>query len=232
MAMADREGRFTAVVLDRSITSTGQNNLATVILAFRLLTERVDDEWKDCSSEEMEIRGYFYLEKKDGSLNTFTIDTLKDALGWDGRDTTWFDEAQLPDVQVTLQNDTYQGKTRLKVQWLNPLDYEGTGGEIQKSTDSERAGIAARLNSKLRAMAGGTTVTPPSAPPTAPAGPTATQEEAWAAFEAARGPCSDENLSSEWFRIIAELTGKDSRALNGADWAKVKDEGPGRIVPF
>lgn len=41
-------------------------------------------EWKPFKGEDNEITGYYHLVKRDGALNEFAINSLRDALGWKG----------------------------------------------------------------------------------------------------------------------------------------------------
>lgn len=153
--LPNREGLFNAYPVQIGIDETGPNKLATCIISFRLYEElQQSGEWADCSADNFDICGYFYLEKKDGSLNTVTIDTLKDALGWDGRDPFWLQENDLSEhaVQVKLAVEEYNGKNRLKVQYLNPYGSSASGG-VTKADGATRKSISNRINSKLRAMA-------------------------------------------------------------------------------
>ena len=168
--LPNREGLFNAYPVEIGIDETGPNNLATCIIRFKLYEElQPSGEWDDCASDNFEITGYFYLEKKDGSLNTVTIDALKAALTWDGRDPFWLQEAELSEhpVQVKLGFEEYGGKTRIKVQYLNPFGSTASGG-VSKADDATRRSIRNRLGSKLRAMSGPTQA---PAQPAKPAGP-------------------------------------------------------------
>jgi hypothetical protein len=82
--LPNREGRFKAVILEHGVAETGKNNLATFVCRFQLEDELVQNEWVHLD-ELLDITGYLHLEKKDGSLNTITIDALKAAFGWDDR---------------------------------------------------------------------------------------------------------------------------------------------------
>ncbi|MFW6062021.1 MAG: hypothetical protein ACOC93_04355, partial [Planctomycetota bacterium] len=121
--LPNREGLYHARPVEIGIDETGPSKLATCLIRFRLTEElQPDGEWADCSHEGFEITGYFYLERKDGSLNAMAVEALKAALGWDGRDVFWLQETDLSShpVQVRLAFEEYGGKTRLKVQYLNP----------------------------------------------------------------------------------------------------------------
>ncbi len=253
----NREGLFNAYPADIGIDETGPNNLTTSIIGFRLYEElQPSGEWADCSDENFQITGYFYLEKRDGSLNSITIDSLKAALGWDGRDPFWLQETDLSEhpVQVKLAFEQYDGKTRLKVQYLNPYGSTGGGG-ITKADESTKTAIRNRIGSKLRAHSGpaqpaapkpasqpkpppAKPKTAPPVPPTAPEAdpaPEGTMDEAWTEFTKA---CDGEKwtqdaIEKEWFRVIAELfPGKQPDELTAAEWATMRDEGPGKIIPF
>lgn len=168
--LPSREGLFNAYPVEIGIDETGPNKLATCIIRFKLYEElQASGEWADCADEKWEITGYFYLEKKDGSLNTVTIDALKAALGWDGRDPFWLQETDLAEhaVQVKLGFEEYGGKTRIKVQYLNPFGSTGGGG-VTKADDATRRTIGNRLGSKLRALSG---PAPAPAKPTKPTAP-------------------------------------------------------------
>lgn len=169
MANLDREGRFKAIITERQVAETGDNKLCTFQARYAVQQELVDGVWYDISEEKREISGYHYMEKKDGSVNTNTIDKLKDALGWDGADVDALDSGlDLSEklVKITCEFEEYNGNTRLKVKWL---DNENAEPAMKKVSEAEKKAIASRFGSKLRANAGGTTVPvkPPAGRPTA-----------------------------------------------------------------
>ena len=256
----NREGLFNAYPADVGVDETGPNNLATCIISFRLYEElQPSGEWTDCSDEQFDVTGYFYLEKKDGSLNTITIDSLKAALGWDGRDVFWLQEADLSEhaVQVKLAFEEYNGKTRLRVQYLNPYG-STSGGGVKKADGAAKTGIRNRLGSKLRALAGPAQPAaarpaapnlPPAKPkaPTAPAVPSEPRpnvvdgecdvQTAWDAFRTAYEGMgangTPEDCEQQWFEVIGKLfPGRQPNELSPTDWAIMRDQGPGNILPF
>ncbi len=253
----NREGLFNAYPAEIGIDETGPNNLATCIIGFRLYEElQPSGEWADCSGENFQISGYFYLEKRDGSLNSITIDSLKNALGWDGRDPFWLQETDLSEqpVQVKLGFEQYDGKIRLKVQYLNPYGSTGGGG-ITKADEPTKTTIRNRLGSKLRAHSGpaqpaapkpvSQPKSPPAKPKTAPPvpptaseaapAPEGTMDEGWVEFTKACDPekWTQDAIEAEWYRVIAELfPGKQPDELTAAEWAVMRDEGPAKIIPF
>ena len=248
--LPNREGLFHAYPVEVGVDETGPNKLATCTIRFCLFEESAQGEWTDCAAENFEILGYFYLEKKDGSLNSMAIDALKAALGWDGRDPFWLQETDLSEhpVQIKLAFEEYNGQTRLKVQFLNP--YGSTGGGVSRADETGKRSINTRLGAKLRAVAGGTPApaakpsgkpTPPAprqTPPKtskAPALAESTMDEAWDEFcKHCQGEkWTQETVEAEWFRILAKFfPGKQPNDLSGVNWAKMRDEGPGDIIPF
>ena len=60
-------------------------------------------------------------------------------------------------------------------------------------------------------------------------------EQAWDEFiKQCDGEKWDQKaVEAEWFRIIAEMfPGKQPDELSTAEWAIMRDEGPGKIIPF
>jgi len=231
-----REGVYHAYPVEIGIDETGPNHLATCIIRFALYEElQPDGQWADCAAEHWEITGYFYLERRDGSLNTLTLDSLKAALGWDGRDPFWLQETDLSErpVQVRLGLEEYAGRTRIKVQYI-ARHGSTANGSVSKADDATRRRISTRLGAKVRATAGpthapakpATPAGPPKLPPAAPppkpepappakpepappAEPAATMGAAWQAFCAGYESLGDrgspEDRERQWFSIIAKL---------------------------
>lgn len=246
--LLNRDGRFKARLIERGVGETGPNKLVTFTARFLVEQEYRDGDWCDVTAENAEITGYFYLEKKDGSINTIAIDQLKAGLGWDGRDPFWLEDADLADllVQITVAMESYDGKTRAKVKWIDHADAEPTRG-VQRAEGAARTAIANRLGPKLRANAGGSprpapVPTAPKPSPTAPRAPkapapranVATADEAWAVFNAA---FPNENSPGErerqWFKMLAEMfPDRDLAELTADEWNRVAEEAPNRIVPF
>ena len=261
--LLNREGRFHAypAAIGLGESSSG---LAQVVIDYAIVEEIVNGENHDVSAEGLRLTGYHFLEKSDGTLNTRTINALKEALGWDGVNPLWLQDTDLSDhpVQIVCEFETYEGKQRIRVQWLNPYGSAGGGGGVTKADDATARSIMNRLGAKLRASAGGAGVKAPApagapaipaAPAPAPAPqaapkspappaaspahqPAATQQSAWEAFCSALGGYNwpQEEVEKEWFRVLAELfPGRTSFAdLTPAEWARMQDEGPGKIIPL
>ena len=252
--LPNREGRFKAAVGDHGVAETGPNRLATFVCQYRPVSELVNGEWVDVA-EDFEISGYHYLEKKDGSINQVTVDSLKAAFGWDGRDPFWLQDGDLDGlvVQIKLGFEDYNGKQRIKVQFVDAED--ASPRDVPKADDGSRRSINTRLGAKFRALAGGSPAPAPkptaarpaparpsapaaSAPPAETASAQATMQEAWAAFvphcvDRDGKPLSQEDAEGEWFHVLGQLfPGRQPDDLSPADWAVMRADGPGHITPF
>lgn len=247
--LANREGRFRARVMDVGVNATGPNKLCTVVLRFALVEEHADGEWRSVESENLDVVAYCYIEKRDGTLNDFQIDALKEAFGWPGVDPFWFEEQkELPSVQVTLEGEEYNGKTRIRVKFINGYDSE-PGGISHADAEGRRA-MLSRLGHKLRAHSGGRPAPapkptgapiPPPKPaaaqaqaPSAPAArPTSTMDAAWAVFTrwAEMKAVSQEELNRTWFAAIKAVCGhEDADKVTPEQWHEVTQKLPD--IPF
>lgn len=245
---ANREGRFRARVIDVGVNATGPNKLCTIVLRFGLTEEYADGEWRNIEAEDLDVVAYCYIEKRDGTLNDFQIEALKEAFGWPGVDPFWFEEQkELPSVQVTLDWDEYQGKSRIRVQFINAYDSQPSG--ITHADADTRRAMMSRLGHKLRAHSGGKPApapqpvgapkpppkpTAPSAPPPAPeAKPASTMEAVWALFAKwaeTKGVGQDE-LNKTWFAAIKDACGhEDAEKVTPEQWHEVANKLPD--IPF
>lgn len=160
----DRPGRYKAkpvvVALEEKDTGTVQAKIAFAVHEYLN-----GDTWEDWREYDVGISGYFNIIKKDGNPNEHTIKSLRESLGWDGvdlaalQDTDWTDKT----VQITCSQEVYEGVTRLKVQWLNPENWEGA--QAQPLDSAKVKSLAAKFGAKLRALAPKTSTAKPSAPP-------------------------------------------------------------------
>jgi hypothetical protein len=75
------------------------------------------------------ISAYFNLVTSKKELNQFNVDALKEALGWDGMSFASLSSGDWSqtDVQVTLEEEEYEGKVQIKVKYINPRDWEPRG---------------------------------------------------------------------------------------------------------
>lgn len=192
---------------------------------FSLSDVKQGGEWHALQEPE-EITGYFYVVKKDGTLNDRTIKSIKEALGWDGAslaslaDGDW-SETQ---VQVTVGAETYNGKERLKVQWLNHRDYQGGG---VGTTDPQLIrSLDAQYGSMLRAIAGPAAATKPS--PNGTAGKPADRvaeirQRLFKAFQDTHSHLSLDEQKGEFRKLVTDaIPGVDVRAMTFEQWQTVE----------
>ncbi|MCO6438969.1 MAG: hypothetical protein J5J06_17885 [Phycisphaerae bacterium] len=175
--LPQRPGRYKARVIESGLTLLGDMRLATVVVNYQCIAELVHGEWLPID-EDVSICGYHFIQKRDGSLNQHTINALRDALGWDGLDVRWFEQANLRDVDVQLSCDweEFEGQQRMRVKFLNPADY--AGGGVPHADAALMQSLAAQLNPKLRAFSGGAApARPAQAARPAPAAPPAPANE-------------------------------------------------------
>ena len=129
----------------------------------------------DCIVEPMQdihIKAYQSLTRRDGSLNKRTIQDLKKILGWDGQDPFALQDMDITgrsfEIVVADRNDQ-SGKPMRSVKYINAL-----GGKAEE-TSVDRATILAQFGSQFRALSGGVPIAPR---PSAPAPPVAPPAEA------------------------------------------------------
>jgi len=190
--------------------------------------------------ENLDIVAYCYLEKRDLTINTFQVDMLKKAFTWDGASPFWFEDApDLPNIQVTLKEEEYQGEKRIKVQWLNPYEHVPSV-VIAHANAQQRREISNRLGSQLRATASPVAASraepsrasapppPTSAPPSGapPRGAqTATQDTAWNAFceWAKKKGLDDGTRDARWQEAIQDVAADlPYEQMSPGQWARIQ----------
>jgi hypothetical protein len=170
MAMLNRAGTFRAIAVKQGFAQRPGKALE-LAMAFNVFQEAADGAWQDCAQEE--ITGYVYPECKNGSVNEPAMRNLNEAFGCPLHDVTWMQAQDFTEKPVQIQCDfeEFNGKTKLKVQYINPdadTPRVSGGGVVQASEDTLKA-IRARLNPKCRALFGAPVTT--KAPPPKPAQP-------------------------------------------------------------
>ena len=162
----DRAGRFKARISEVGF-SNKEGSEAVQWWAKCHAQEFFDEQqqqWVPWSEYDQGITAFLNIIKKDGTPNDSQIKNLIEALGWDGVDFAWLDTVEnFSDkiVQITCEYQEYNGKTSLRVAWLNPENFEGV--QLKKLDASQVKSLNARYGSMLRAIA------PPKQAATAPA---------------------------------------------------------------
>ncbi|MBA2390552.1 MAG: hypothetical protein H0V67_09905 [Geodermatophilaceae bacterium] len=251
-------GRYIGVPREWGVSEQGKNKIPTLVCSFDLLYYETHGQWQDVAADAMEIVGYFYLFKKDGEPNTFTIDALKESLGWDGRSLATLNDNDWSamEVQLTIQHEEYEGKSRPKVKFINHRDAQAGGG-VEKLDPQAVKSLDAMYGAKLRAINGSTPPArsngaskqsfPPEPAPTQKLPPIeAAKRAAWAAFTVKWSEYVSDNADeapnrdTQWKTILKEaVPGKESRAFTAEDWSNIensvnKDWSPvlGGLIPI
>lgn len=243
-------GRYKATIGARGV-APNKNGIATFSCEYWVYAVWDGEQWVSVPQER--ITAWHYLEKRSGELNESTIGQLRDALGWDGLDPFWLQDADLPDdfvVQLSIDDEEYQGRVRSRVKWLAAADADpGAGpGLVERAEGAARSQLAARLGPKLRAIAGGTPAPAPTPKPSAalpaaaappPPVPAAkwTKERAWTEVcEAAPAAMDGEKIAARWAaQLDKRFPGKGDNDMTSDDWRVLADRfwvPTGDDVPF
>lgn len=158
----DRAGIFKAKPTSWGVQKSEGSQSVAIAIDFTILAQLEGYEWADWSGyEEHTITGYFWVIKKDGSINSTTVTSICESLYWNCSLESIANDP-VPDmvVQITVKEETYNGQTRLKVGWLNPGDYSPKAAYAPVEEVKE---LQTRFGSLLRA-AGGSSVPKTKAP--------------------------------------------------------------------
>ncbi len=182
------------------------------------------------------IYGSFWLLKNDpgnpegGKVhNDFTIKALREAFAWDGVDPDWFaDHINSQECRITTEWESYDGKNRLRVKWLNPA------AGLKPPTDEERKSISTLFKTLVSSGAPSSAPTGAAKParPVKPATARPTAAKAAAAADAIRGgqtappgraPKKVDHADTRGALRACFPPGADDAALDAA-WWKLADK--------
>lgn len=157
MGRLNQPGIYRGHVVEYGAVPAKESQAVAIALKF-VVDEALDpktQQWTDWREfEPQEIDYYGYVVKKNGELNDTTIDQIMVSLGWSGSFADFeTDNLKLIPCQFKVDAEEYEGKTRLKVNWLNPWDY--AGGGIQNKADTGKLHeLDTKFGARLRAKAG------------------------------------------------------------------------------
>lgn len=172
MQPCDREGHFRAAITDAGLKEMESGAIAVAIKATLLeCWDQNAQAWVPWAEYEMEAEGDLWIVKKTGEINQGPAQSLIQFAGWDGNLESIINESWRPtECQVVVKRDEYEGKSRLKISYVNDRD-RVPGGLSNVNADKARE-LQSRFGSQLRAIAGnckrnGTPATTgrPAAPP-------------------------------------------------------------------
>lgn len=140
MPQVSREGRYRATLSAWKCDVSEKSGYVQFIATCQCVARYNADVKAEEQLEKPEtITAFLMLEGKNG-INQHQIDALKAALGWDGKDIDKLSEGPWDgrEVSVSVEQDEYEGKTRLRVSWINPL------GGLKPVTEDTKATIKSR----------------------------------------------------------------------------------------
>ena len=223
MNLPTQGGAYIADPIEWTVEETGQNKLLTFVCKFSLKQFLGAGDWEDISAHNMDITAWVYLFKKDGTPNQNAIDSIRESFGWTGGISDlatgqWAGH----EVQLSVAMETYQGKTKAKVNFINPRD--SVPGGITPATPETLKALEAKYGATFRAMgavpakpAAKAAPTPVVAKPT-----TGGKQAAWEAFTAKTPDMTDAERAENFKMIVGDCfkaePGKDLKALTPAEW--------------
>lgn len=184
------------------------------------------DGYADVQCAGQYLEGTHFIQKTGGELNSFTVDALKAAFGWDGINELWLEDSDFAGLKVRVV--AVKPGEYWEIAYVNPLVGGGGGSKLEKSDQSLRQRISSSLGPRLRAAGGGGTGAAPRTAPAAPAqqsppvpqvtgtvvsGPTAPSPPA-AEVQADANSC--------WTQICKKMHGKQQTEINDK-WIEMLD---------
>ena len=151
MKRIDRAGIFKAVPTDWCVTKAKDSNSVAITVNYTIMAQFNGADWDDWTGyEEYTARGDHYVIKRDGGINTPTVEQLAMSLGWNGDLRSVAGNPPDVQVQITVKADEYNGQTRYKVEWVNPGDYTP---QARGASESDVDQLQKQFGSQLRAAA-------------------------------------------------------------------------------
>ena len=244
-------GLYRGEIKDFSVGVTKTSGLPQFIatLSAAQMYDDVTEEWQDWTKFQEMMTGYFVLttlDKKSGlPVKCLNYDQVMEAVGWDGETYAGLAAMDLKGkvVQFRVQEDTYEGNTRLKISWIAGEDAE-LG--LKKLSEKDMADLDARfkvVSTKKPTPASPKTkkktttpkatppkTTPPKATPPkveseAPLEPTTEAEAYQACLDAnasSKKPVPGEILDDYWVTHVTGIAA-DGNNVTGEEWAKIRD---------
>ena len=169
MSFIDRAATFRGNIVDHAVNvSTGGFPQFQVQLIANEIWDIDEEKWADWTPyEEREITAYLILF--GGKGETFNVQHIKEATGWDGNSFQQLNDADLSKVtlQFRVETNTYEGKDRLQVARIAAADAI-PGRSVKKLDASELKRMDAQY---ARFLKNSGTKAAPTKKATKPAGP-------------------------------------------------------------
>lgn len=152
--LVDRVATFRGKVIDWGVsTSSGGFPQFVLSLVATEIYDAEEQKWVDWSEYDVnEITAYCILFGSKGE--TLTFNQVKKVFNWNGADFQVLSEGDYSEVgiQFRVVEDTYEEKTRLKVEWIDEFDAE-PGRTVKKLNSDELRQLTAKYAQLLKGSA-------------------------------------------------------------------------------
>jgi hypothetical protein len=164
MPPIDREGIFRANVMDIEFKAPKEGSEAVNLnIKFAITEARIGTEWENWAEHGFECRGSACLVKKDGTVCNHGVETMRDALGWNGSVADIESGTFKPwPCQIEVGPDAYRGEGHFEAKWINHFNSEGGSG-MKKATPDDTKGFNAQHGAAMRAICTKATTKAPAA---------------------------------------------------------------------
>lgn len=155
MSSLNKAGRFAAQVLSAALRKSQSSLAHSVSFELSAYAElSASNEWV-ALPEPLKTYADVYVIGAQGQVNETGVAQLRDALAWDGDVRKIGKEWPPKDaaIQITVKEDSYQGKPTFKVSWLYPADAQA-GGIVNAASESEVDAVHKEFGSLFRAALG------------------------------------------------------------------------------
>ena len=236
MQLVDREGTFRGHLLRWQMKQT-KNGFPQFVpdIAAEEWYNPETEEFESWAKYEQEIRGYLVLfgANKDGSpLETFHVQNLKDALGWDGLSFESLENGEWSDKVVLFRTQVSDFTGKIQIQSIDHADAPPVT-ELKRMDSAALADMTAKYSEMFKANTSSpkpaaapkktraTKASPPPAVPTAPPSPApgsvTTKEAAWTAVCDAPGDMTPEDRAALW-AVERDKIGSDESKFSPTNW--------------
>lgn len=158
MAWLEQVGIFQAMPIEGGIRTYDLKAVVAVEIKFLVI------DWYSQEAGQFEkwidpdtwVWGRFFVVGKNGQPNEFACRSLKAAFDWDGRLESLHTMQAYRDriVQITVEQEEFEGKVRYGVAFLNNIDRPAEGGAGNTGVEEVRS-LDALHGSAFRALLGG-----------------------------------------------------------------------------
>lgn len=227
MPLPSSEGRYIAKLTNRKVDE--YNGTPTFDARFECQQYFDGAEWCDVQGNPSIERKWF-LKKKDGTWNTFALESFMDSFGWDpAKGIAGLSDPGIgePEVQITIgykDATDGSGKQYMEVKFLNPRDYTGSGHTLVSdpgTVQSLEQKYGAEIRAVMKQVRQGKT-----APAAKPVGQQITDDwkmSAWKLFVEKSPSMSSDQRKDVWYRMVKDITGKDAKDAS-INWSQVASE--------